>query len=766
MNLRHLAIALIALVTFTTDASAAEQWYGTADGWGLMVDPDGDCSFTVAADRVEIGVPKTAHGMSIELKKMNAPRVVQSVTGSFDMQVQVGGKFDPREPTVKTRTAYSGGGLVLMQDDRNYVRLERAALRRGERVSHYVNFELRRDGRLLRFGAPADFSLGADDQLDLKVQVRGKAVQGFARKNGGAWKDLGVKEFAAVKPLTAGIAAINATDVPFNPVFESFRLTKVAEDRLELPGSTPPAEPGDLEKSDETPPLQIAVIHGADANAAPQFQKFLQQNEMKPRLVDVKGLQADKLAGVDLILVTSDTAGAWDNGDAANLIRQTGRPVMGLGEGGYQLLGKLGLAIGAPRGWHGTLTSARPVPGIKLWDDLGPAKDGGSHQLYEQSAHVGIHLPDPVEGVQPIGREPDNATHYVILSQEPHFLLWGFTGTPEQMTKVGGDVFVRSCAHVVAMDRPAEVELPDSTPKSPAMQHMAKTLQLGRQVMGLKQMKAQERKEFVDAVVELLKSRPEQVPVSIDSRLAYQLGRTLESLDDRDFAVATYNRMADAFSDASGENAERLANSLRGAARRADLPGNSMDLAGKTLDDQSFDWQSYRGKVVLVDFWASWCAPCRREIPNVLAQYEKYHEHGFDVVGICLDTDREKATSYVDDSEIPWPSLFAEKAGWEHPMAIKYGISAIPTAILVNREGKVVSLKARGEELQELLAGLIDLPEAESSAEDSTKAKSDSPDSEGGKDSEQDEGHSADTPSQSETEEESEEAAVATEADS
>ncbi|MCM2372756.1 TlpA family protein disulfide reductase [Rhodopirellula sp. ICT_H3.1] len=90
-----------------------------------------------------------------------------------------------------------------------------------------------------------------------------------------------------------------------------------------------------------------------------------------------------------------------------------------------------------------------------------------------------------------------------------------------------------------------------------------------------------------------------------------------------------------------------------------------------------------------------------------MEQYRNYHEQGFEVVGVCLDSERDKAEKYIEDAELPWPSLFADDAGWKHPMATKYKITSIPTAILVDRDGNVVSLSARGEKLPELLTDLI-----------------------------------------------------------
>jgi thiol-disulfide isomerase/thioredoxin len=158
---------------------------------------------------------------------------------------------------------------------------------------------------------------------------------------------------------------------------------------------------------------------------------------------------------------------------------------------------------------------------------------------------------------------------------------------------------------------------------------------------------------------------------------------------------------------------------LEGINRRLNLPGNQMELSGKFLDGTELDWNAYRGKVVLVDYWATWCGPCRAEVPNVLANYLKYHDKGFDVIGISLDEKRSDAEDYVKQTNIPWPSLFHEstgESGWQNPMAVRYGITGIPTAILIDQEGKVVSMQARGPQLGKLLEQLLGKPSDDESS--------------------------------------------------
>ena len=156
-----------------------------------------------------------------------------------------------------------------------------------------------------------------------------------------------------------------------------------------------------------------------------------------------------------------------------------------------------------------------------------------------------------------------------------------------------------------------------------------------------------------------------------------------------------------------------------GTARRLKLPGSFMEVTGTTVDGEDFDWKSYRGKVVLVDFWASWCGPCRAEIPNMKAQFEKYSDKGFEIVGVSLDKTLDEYHACIDQEEISWISLMSQKEnerGWDHPLAVHYGVSGIPLAILVDRDGKVVSMNATGAELNQLLAEILDDPTADDPA--------------------------------------------------
>jgi len=125
------------------------------------------------------------------------------------------------------------------------------------------------------------------------------------------------------------------------------------------------------------------------------------------------------------------------------------------------------------------------------------------------------------------------------------------------------------------------------------------------------------------------------------------------------------------------------------------------------LEGKPISLADYRGKVVLIDFWATWCQPCLAEIPNIRAVYKKYHSKGFEVIGVSFDRDETVLREFIKENQLPWRQIFAgEKQS--SPVAQKYRIRGIPAQFLISREGKVISVDARSNRLDKLVEAEIE----------------------------------------------------------
>ncbi|MGO4290481.1 peroxiredoxin family protein [Chitinophaga sp. RAB17] len=137
-------------------------------------------------------------------------------------------------------------------------------------------------------------------------------------------------------------------------------------------------------------------------------------------------------------------------------------------------------------------------------------------------------------------------------------------------------------------------------------------------------------------------------------------------------------------------------------ARKTGIGATAMDFTQNNTAGKAVKLSDYRGKYVLLDFWASWCGPCRAENPNVLDNYEKYHSKGLEILGVSLDDKKDAWLKAIKDDGLEWAHV-SDLKGWKNDVAKEYNIRAVPSNFLIDKEGKIVAVDLRGEELSQKL---------------------------------------------------------------
>ncbi|MCE5302069.1 MAG: redoxin family protein [Planctomycetaceae bacterium] len=240
--------------------------------------------------------------------------------------------------------------------------------------------------------------------------------------------------------------------------------------------------------------------------------------------------------------------------------------------------------------------------------------------------------------------------------------------------------------------------------------------------MGLRSSLMDGRDAMKKAIVAAVKFLEQAPPQPADVSLAFLAGRLAELTGDDKLALETYQSLAKTFAASKDSRMAEFSKVLDGICRRLSLVGQEMKIEGKLLNGQPFQWSNFAGKVVLVDFWATWCEPCLAELPNLLNYYELYHGKGFEIVGISLDQRRADLEEFIKKNKIPWPIMFSDDSN--NSTATYYGVLSVPMMILVGKDGRVVALNVRGPSLKkelEKLLGPVDAKDAPKNASSDQK---------------------------------------------
>ncbi len=191
------------------------------------------------------------------------------------------------------------------------------------------------------------------------------------------------------------------------------------------------------------------------------------------------------------------------------------------------------------------------------------------------------------------------------------------------------------------------------------------------------------------------------------------IGQTLMKMANMGAASKAVSERAENIitGDLTGEFAQQVGAQIAGQRKLRNAVGKPVELAGTQVDGTAFSTKDWKGKVVFVDFWATWCGPCKEELPKVKKAYLDYHAKGLEILGVSCDSDADDLKGFLaKNKDMPWPQLFDAnqnpKINW-HPLAKEWGINGIPTMFLIDKKGILRSVEARKdfeEEIPKLLA--------------------------------------------------------------
>lgn len=198
------------------------------------------------------------------------------------------------------------------------------------------------------------------------------------------------------------------------------------------------------------------------------------------------------------------------------------------------------------------------------------------------------------------------------------------------------------------------------------------------------------------------------VPRDKQAYAHYYLAEAYKQEGKYDDAEAEYKTVLNRYGDVDRRLSSAVQQSLAmlESDRKLKIGAEPIPFSVTSLKGQKLSPEDFKGKVLLLDFWATWCAPCRQEMPNVIKVYDKYNDKGFEIVGISLDRKRSDLDRYLDKYEIGWHQYFDGKF-WQNEVATKYGVQSIPATFLIDKKGKIRYKSLRGSQLETAVKELL-----------------------------------------------------------
>jgi thiol-disulfide isomerase/thioredoxin len=276
------------------------------------------------------------------------------------------------------------------------------------------------------------------------------------------------------------------------------------------------------------------------------------------------------------------------------------------------------------------------------------------------------------------GGRADDASIVYKVAKAGAYRLVATTGRPSQTGK-----FILEIA-------------PETDPK------LLKQADLKYRINNFASLSGAQRKNLVQEISKSFQDKGGNLTIP-DIQLAFQFANEAE-MEDVDLARDILKDYAKMFAGSANKQIAAASKQFEMALKNLDKLGKVIEITGKTTTGKDFDLKNLKGKVVLVDFWGTWCPPCVAEIPNMVKAYEKYHNRGFDVIAITSDKDDDVVLKFMESRQLPWACINVEDS---RTLIKMHGINSYPTPMLVDQAGRLISLRARGPQLERLLERLL-----------------------------------------------------------